>query len=105
MPKTPPETRTPDDGEGCGAGRDAPCDHIHDVSIPNLTPFLVTNGTGAAIIIAPGGGYHDLAFGKEGIDVAHMCTHVEPFLSVLSASHKQPNSNSAAYKLLSWCRS
>eukprot|EP01043_Picozoa_sp_COSAG02_P045099 COSAG02_NODE_4091_length_5797_cov_127.687434_8_plen_57_part_00 len=50
--------------------------------MPNLTPFLVNNGTGAAIIIAPGGGYHDLAFGKEGIDVAHMCTHFEPLLSV-----------------------
>lgn len=74
VPKTPPETRTPDDGEGCGPGRDAPCDHINDVSMPTLTPFLVTNGTGAAIIIAPGGGYHDLAWGKEGIDVAHMCT-------------------------------
>ena len=31
-----------------------------------ITPFLVKNGTGAAIIIAPGGGYHDLSYGKEG---------------------------------------
>ena len=76
VPKTPPETRTPDDGNGCGPGRDAPCDHVRDVSVPTLTPFLVSNGTGAAIIIAPGGGYHDLAFGKEGIDVAHMCTNL-----------------------------
>ena len=76
VPKTPPETRTPDDGEGCGPGRDAPCDHVRDVSVPTLTPFLVSNGTGAAIIIAPGGGYHDLAFGKEGIDVARMCTAI-----------------------------
>ena len=63
---------TPNDGHGCGPERDAPCDHINDVSLPGLTPFLVANGTGAAIIIAPGGGYHDLAWSKEGVDVAHM---------------------------------
>ena len=34
-----------------------------------ITPFLVKNGTGAAIIIAPGGGYHDLSYGKEGTSV------------------------------------
>ena len=90
VPKTPPETRTPDDGEGCGPGRDAPCDHIRDVSMPNLTPFLVSNGTGAAIIIAPGGGYHDLAFGKEGIDVAHMCTDLDPCASLRSSWHASP---------------
>ena len=82
------ETRTPDDGNGCGPARNAPCDHIHDVSHPTLTPFLVSNGTGAAIIVAPGdgmyrtrcadldantgGGYHNLAFSKEGLDVARM---------------------------------
>ena len=38
----------------------------------------MSNGTGAAIVIAPGGGYHDLAFGKEGIDVAHMCKQPYP---------------------------
>ena len=40
--------------------------------MPSLTPFLVSNGTGAAVIIAPGGGYRDLAWGKEGLDVAGM---------------------------------
>jgi len=68
----PPETRTPDDGMGCGPARDIPCDHIHSVSVPMITPFLVKNGTGAAIIIAPGGGYHDLSYGKEGLDYASM---------------------------------
>ena len=71
VPPTPNETRTADDGKGCGVERNEICDHIRDVSAPSLTPFLVTNGTGAAIIIAPGGGYHDLAWSKEGIDVAH----------------------------------
>eukprot|EP00038_Savillea_parva_P008319 m.176181 g.176181 ORF g.176181 m.176181 type:complete len:368 (-) comp14121_c0_seq1:171-1274(-) len=66
----PPETRTPNDGQGCGPMRNIPCDHINSVSHPTLTPFLVTNGTGAAIVIAPGGGYHDLSWGKEGLDVA-----------------------------------
>ena len=72
VPPTPNETRTADDGKGCGVERNEICDHIRDVSAPSLTPFLVTNGTGAAIIIAPGGGYHDLAWSKEGIDVARM---------------------------------
>jgi acetyl esterase/lipase len=76
VPKTPPETRNPDDGHGCGPGRDAPCDHIYNISLPSLTPFLVKNGTGAAIIIAPGGGYHSLAWSKEGIDVAHMYNRI-----------------------------
>ena len=66
-----PESRTGDDGKGCGVNRDIACDHIRDVTAPTLTPFLVKNGTGAAIIIAPGGGYQDLAWTKEGLDYAH----------------------------------
>ena len=31
VPKTPPERRAPDDGQGCGPGRNIPCDHIFDV--------------------------------------------------------------------------
>ena len=61
-----PESRKGDDGQGCGPNRDIACDHIRDVTQPTLTPFLVKNGTGAAIIIAPGGGYSDLAWTKEG---------------------------------------
>ena len=57
---------------GCGVGRNEPCDGVKDVSFPTLTPFLVSNGTGAAIIIAPGGGYQHLAFSKEGLDIARM---------------------------------
>jgi len=68
----PPETRTHNDGTGCGANRSTVCDHINDVTTPTLTPFLVSNGTGAAVVIAPGGGYHDLAWTKEGLDTARM---------------------------------
>jgi acetyl esterase/lipase len=42
----------------------------YNVSIPTLTPFLVSNGTGAAIVIAPGGGYEHLAWDDEGLRVA-----------------------------------
>eukprot|EP00911_Craspedida_sp_UC1_P001136 UC1_evm1s858 len=70
FPPIPPESRKGDDGMGCGPARDAPCDHIFDVSIPTLSPFIVHNGTGASVIVAPGGGYQDLSWGKEGIDVA-----------------------------------
>jgi len=66
-----PETRTPTDGYGCGQNRSMACDHIFNVSNPTLTPFIVANGTGGAIIVAPGGGYADLAWTKEGLDVAH----------------------------------
>jgi acetyl esterase/lipase len=37
--------------------------------IPTLTPFMATNGTGAAMIVCPGGGYAGLA-GHEGKDYA-----------------------------------
>lgn len=60
---------------GCGPGwpnSDLQCRKIMNVSSPTLTPFLVTNGTGAAVVIAPGGGYTILAMDKEGFDVAQM---------------------------------
>ena len=38
------ETRSPDDGHGCGMHRNEACDHIRDVSVPTLTPFLAKNG-------------------------------------------------------------
>lgn len=67
-----PETRRGNDGSGCGANHSTMCDHIYNVSAPTLTQFLVANGTGAAIIIAPGGGYKDLAWTKEGLDIARL---------------------------------
>jgi len=67
-----PESRAGNDGTGCGAGHNIACDHIYNVSVPTLTPFIVTNGTGAAVVIAPGGGYSDLSWGKEGLDTARM---------------------------------
>ena len=66
------ETRAGNDGAGCGPARATMCDHIYNVSEPSLTPFVVHNGSGAAVIIAPGGGYHDLSWSKEGLDVARM---------------------------------
>ena len=65
-----PEVRRGDDGVGCGPSRQAPCDHVYNVSRPELYPYLVSNGTGGAVVIAPGGGYSDLSFSKEGEDVA-----------------------------------
>ena len=37
-----------------------------------IYPHIVTNGSGAAVVIAPGGGYNDLAYSKEGEDIAAM---------------------------------
>ena len=42
----------------------------YNVTVPTLTPFLVTNGSGAAVVIAPGGGYDHLSFWDEGTRVA-----------------------------------
>lgn len=44
---------------------------VRNVTHPTLTPFLpVGGGTGAAVIVAPGGGFLGLAIEKEGWDVA-----------------------------------
>jgi hypothetical protein len=42
----------------------------YNVSRPTITPYLVTNGTGAAVVIGPGGGYGHLAWDDEGLRVA-----------------------------------
>lgn len=42
----------------------------YNVSNPTLTPYLVSNGTGAAVVIGPGGGYEHLAWDDEGLRVA-----------------------------------
>jgi acetyl esterase/lipase len=43
-----------------------------DADKPTLFPFVVPEGrgTGAAVIVCPGGGYHNLAMEKEGTDIA-----------------------------------
>eukprot|EP01013_Petalomonas_cantuscygni_P044212 TRINITY_DN8816_c0_g1_i1.p1 TRINITY_DN8816_c0_g1~~TRINITY_DN8816_c0_g1_i1.p1 ORF type:complete len:357 (-),score=36.01 TRINITY_DN8816_c0_g1_i1:281-1351(-) len=52
-------------------------DHIWNVSVPTLTPFIVKNSTsGAAVVIAPGGGYAALAWKKEGTDVARFLNSI-----------------------------
>jgi acetyl esterase/lipase len=43
---------------------------IYNVSRPTLWPYLVTNGTGSAVIISPGGGYAYMNFDDEGMRVA-----------------------------------
>jgi acetyl esterase/lipase len=57
---------------GCGILRNKNCNLIYNVSVPTITPYLVYNGTGTAIVVAPGGGYTILAIDKEGRDVARM---------------------------------
>lgn len=46
---------------------------ISNVSVPTITAYLPATGqgTGAAVMICPGGGYSILASGHEGEDVAH----------------------------------
>ncbi len=43
---------------------------VTNVSRPALEAFLPENGNGAAVVIAPGGGFHALSIDSEGNDVA-----------------------------------
>lgn len=43
---------------------------VYNVSRPALVPHVVRNGSGGAVVVAPGGGYTSLAWHKEGADVA-----------------------------------
>ena len=43
---------------------------ITNVVVPTLTPVLAQDGTGTAVIVAPGGGYHALSIDSEGFDAA-----------------------------------
>lgn len=45
---------------------------VRNVSSPTLTPYLPdpSHATGTAVIVAPGGGFHFLAWDNEGVDVA-----------------------------------
>ncbi len=53
-------------------GYDGDTRFIRNVSRPTLTPVLLAAGTatGAAVIVAPGGGFFGLAIDKEGCEVA-----------------------------------
>ncbi len=50
----------------------SPTTHITNVSTPTLSVFRPAGDldNGAAVVICPGGGYHDLAWDKEGTEVA-----------------------------------
>lgn len=43
---------------------------VMDVANPTLTAFVPANPNGTAVIIAPGGAFHALAFDHEGVEVA-----------------------------------
>ena len=46
-------------------------ERIHNVTVPTITPFLVSNSSShSAVIIAPGGGYSILAWNIEGVLIA-----------------------------------
>eukprot|EP01060_Flectonema_neradi_P023287 TRINITY_DN31503_c0_g1_i1.p1 TRINITY_DN31503_c0_g1~~TRINITY_DN31503_c0_g1_i1.p1 ORF type:complete len:297 (+),score=44.05 TRINITY_DN31503_c0_g1_i1:24-893(+) len=44
--------------------------HITNVTVPTYLPFLNSSGSGAGVVVAPGGGYHILSYIDEGTDVA-----------------------------------
>jgi len=60
------------DGRTESSGYDGDTRFIRNVSQPTLTPVLPAAGTatGAAVIVAPGGGFFGLAIDKEGCEVA-----------------------------------
>jgi acetyl esterase/lipase len=66
-----PGERAPFGPEKHTAGSGSGDEHIFDVDLPTITPMLAAhNPSGSAVIVAPGGGYEHLAYGKEGIDIA-----------------------------------
>ena len=44
-----------------------------DKDVPQITPWIPANGNGAAIVVAPGGGYGGLAMDHEGVQIAEWC--------------------------------
>jgi len=66
-PTVPPDTTTTKLDFG-----NTTIDIVHGVIHPTLTVYLAdkAKATGAGVIICPGGGYHDLAIGHEGHDMA-----------------------------------
>lgn len=60
----------PQGPEVCGPGF-ANSTVCTSVSIPTLIPFLVPGSDNGAVVIAPGGGFHALAYSTEGTEVAH----------------------------------
>ena len=43
---------------------------VRNVRVPTLTPILPTQGTGTAIVVAPGGSFRALSIDNEGLSVA-----------------------------------
>ena len=59
-------------------------EQITDVDSPTITPMLAQhNPTGQAVVVAPGGGYHFLAWNKEGTDIARWLNAVNVSAFVL----------------------
>jgi acetyl esterase/lipase len=75
-----PEGRVPGEPSGVGAKTEQPIKpddqkpirRITNVTVPTISVFKAPSGndTGAAVVIAPGGGYHILAWDYEGEEVA-----------------------------------
>jgi len=65
---------------------------IFDVTKPTLTAFLPSKPNGTAVIIAPGGAFHALAFDLEGTEVAKWLNEkgVTAFVLKYRLSHDDP---------------
>lgn len=65
---------------------------IHNVSKPTLTAYLPdpSIATGEAIVVVPGGGYHIVAAGHEGVDVARRFN--EMGIAAFVLKYRIPNS-------------
>lgn len=67
---------------------------FYNVSIPTLSAYLVQNGTGAAVVVAPGGGYDHLAYDDEGVRVAYKLNQMG--VSALVLKYRVPRRPDAA---------
>lgn len=66
-------------------------EHITNVTWPTLTPFLLpapSSGRRSVVVVAPGGGYHILAWNKEGTDIARWLNSIG--ISALILKYRVP---------------
>ena len=65
---------------------------ILDVSKPSLTAYVPSNPNGTAVIIAPGGAFHALAFDLEGTEVAKRLNEkgITAFILKYRLAHDDP---------------
>lgn len=72
---------------------------VKNIHNPSVTVFLPAEGTsnGCAVIVAPGGGFRELVFSPEGVEVADYLTRIG--VTVFALKYRLPGEPGSPYKL------